>query len=562
MKIKNMKIGVRLGAGFGFTLILMAALIAVGLNRLAGISEITDKIIQLEWVKADAAQVVNARTRANARLTMQLFITSDRNKIAAITHEIDGNKAVIDGALETLDKLVSRAEGKELLAKVKETRAAYMTSFGKVAGLLATGERDRATTMMNDETLPTLDRLEQSVRDLVKLQRRVVNERGEEARQVSESARVLMLALGLSAMLIGIACAYVITRSITRPLREAVQIAQTVASGDLTSRIHVPGHDETGQLLQALGRMNDSLKKIVGEVRIGTDTIATASSQIANGNEDLSSRTEEQASSLEETVASMQELTSTVRQNADNALQANRLALSASEVATRGGAVISQVVDTMGAINESANRVVEIIGVIEGIAFQTNILALNAAVESARAGEHGRGFAVVAGEVRNLAQRSATAAREIKAMIGDSVQRVQTGSQQVAQAGATMDEIVTSIERVTDIMGEITAATQSQSAGIEQINQAMEQMDQVTQQNAALVEEAAAAAASLQDQAGHLAQLVGVFRLEGAQIHVVPKRRDMVSATTSAVHAVPKTAPPRRAMVVSAEADNLEWEQF
>jgi len=369
--------------------------------------------------------------------------------------------------------------------------------------------------MMSGETLPVLDGLERHITAIVDLQKKLTDADGAETRQNVESARNLMLGLGLADVLIGIGFAYVIGRSITHPLHEAVRVARTVASGNLTSRIVVQTKDETGQLLQALKEMNESLKRIVGEVRVGTETIATASSQIASGNQDLSSRTEEQASSLEETVAAMEQLTSTVKQNADNARQANQLAVSASEVALKGGAVVLQVVDTMGSINASATKIVDIISVIEGIAFQTNILALNAAVEAARAGEHGRGFAVVAAEVRNLAQRSAASAKEVKILIDDSVNKVDVGSKLVTQAGTTMKEIVTGVQRVTDIMGEITAASEEQSVGIEQINKAMSQMDEVTQQNAALVEEAAAAAESLQGQAGNLAQVVSVFKLDG-----------------------------------------------
>ena len=308
-----------------------------------------------------------------------------------------------------------------------------------------------------------------------------------------------------------------LTRSIKGPIVQAVKVAQTVATGDLTSHIEVKSSDETGQMMQALKDMNEQLAQTVARVRSGADAIATASAQIASGNLDLSERTEQQASSLEETAASMEELTSTVKQNADNARQADQLAQSASEVAVKGGAVVAQVVDTMGSINASSKKIVDIIGVIDGIAFQTNILALNAAVEAARAGEQGRGFAVVASEVRSLAQRSADAAKEVKALIGDSVHKVETGSAQVAQAGRTMAQIVASIRRVTDIMAEIAAASNEQTLGIEQVNQAIAQMDSVTQQNAALVEQASAAADSMREQANGLVQLVSTFKLGDSQ---------------------------------------------
>jgi len=321
---------------------------------------------------------------------------------------------------------------------------------------------------------------------------------------------------------------FLVIRSIERSLggepEYAADVARQIASGDLTSVVETTADDKSS-LLFAMKAMRDSLAHVVGQVRSGTDTIATASGQIAAGNMDLSSRTEQQASALEETAASMEQLTSTVKQNADNAHQANTLALSASQVAEKGGAVVAQVVDTMASINDSSRKIVDIIGVIDGIAFQTNILALNAAVEAARAGEQGRGFAVVATEVRNLAQRSASAAKEIKTLIGDSVEKVDQGAKLVDQAGATMEEIVASIRRVTDIMGDISAASREQTVGIEQVNQAIGQMDQVTQQNAALVEEAAAAAASLQDQAGELLQVVGVFQLDG--LHAASAQRDV-----------------------------------
>ncbi|SFN17844.1 methyl-accepting chemotaxis protein [Variovorax sp. OV329] len=326
-----------------------------------------------------------------------------------------------------------------------------------------------------------------------------------------------LCALVLAAVLL--ALGWTISRGLRRQLggepAQAADITLRIAQGDLSVPIALR-KDDDASLMHSLKAMRDSLAQVVGEVRSGTETIATASGQIASGNQDLSSRTEQQASSLEQTAASMEELTSTVKQNADNARQANQLAVSASEVAVKGGTVVGQVVDTMASIDASSKKIVDIIGVIDGIAFQTNILALNAAVEAARAGEQGRGFAVVASEVRNLAQRSAAAAKEIKGLINDSVGKVRAGSQLVGEAGQTMQEIVGSVKRVTDIMGEITAASHEQTQGIEQINQAISQMDQVTQQNAALVEEAAAAAASLQEQAGGLVHAVSVFRLQPA----------------------------------------------
>ncbi|MFC6522479.1 methyl-accepting chemotaxis protein [Undibacterium arcticum] len=331
------------------------------------------------------------------------------------------------------------------------------------------------------------------------------------------SGRQLMMLLviaGSAALVIGGVIAWLITRSITQPLQGALSIAKTVSAGDLGSRIEVIGKDEISLLLQALQDMNNNLARTVGDVRRGTDSIAIASREIASGNADLSARTESQASSLEQTASAMEQLTNTVRQNADHARQANQLAISASTVAIKGGQVVSQVVDTMGSIKASARKIVDIIGVIDGIAFQTNILALNAAVEAARAGEQGRGFAVVATEVRNLAQRSAGAAKEIKALIADSVEQVGIGSKLVDDAGQTMEEIVNSVTRVTDIMSDISAASQEQSVGIEEVNQAIRQMDEMTQQNAALVDQAAAAAESMRVLAQKLSHGVSAFRLD------------------------------------------------
>ncbi|RFP11047.1 HAMP domain-containing protein [Duganella sp. BJB488] len=371
------------------------------------------------------------------------------------------------------------------------------------------------------------------------------------AQQIASFYSTLMIALGVAGGALSLFTAWFITRGIVGPIRHAVRVARTVAGGDLSSNIEIRSRDEIGQLSAALKDMNASLISIVSEVRGGTEAIGTASSEIAAGNMDLSERTERQAGSLEETASSMEELTSTVKQNAANALQANQLAVSASDVAGQGGAVVAQVVDTMASINASARKIVDIIAVIDGIAFQTNILALNAAVEAARAGEQGRGFAVVANEVRNLAQRSAAAAREIKGLIGDSVGQVDAGAKLVDQAGVTMTEIVASVRRVTDIMRDIAAASQEQLSGIEHINGAIAEMDQTTQQNAALVEQASAAAATLRDQATHLQGAVGVFKLVG---DAGGRRSASVKPIKSARHGAPDPrehyaaleAPPTR----------------
>jgi methyl-accepting chemotaxis protein len=360
---------------------------------------------------------------------------------------------------------------------------------------------------------PAPDAMHKQLTALAELQDRQDRAAAAELEQSVDGTRRLLIGMGLLALATGIGWTVGLVRSIVRPLDEAIFIAETVAAGDLSKEFETERGGEFGRLLRGMGEMEDTLTDVVTRIKASTDSIVTASREIAAGNQDLSSRTEEQASALEQTAASMEELTSTVKQNADNARQANQLALSASDVAVKGGNVVGQVVDTMASINASSKKIVDIIGVIDGIAFQTNILALNAAVEAARAGEQGRGFAVVASEVRNLAQRSAAAAKEIKGLIDDSVGKVDVGSALVGEAGKTMEEIVGSIRRVTDIVGEISAASHEQTQGIEQINQAITQMDQVTQQNAALVEEAAAAAQSMQEQAGSLVRAVSVFRL-------------------------------------------------
>ncbi|MGJ7917381.1 methyl-accepting chemotaxis protein [Massilia sp. LXY-6] len=429
---------------------------------------------------------------------------------------IADNTRALEQARDEFTASLRTPQAKELVRQWYEQSGGLgIGDVSAAAKAIEAGQWDEAERILIKQVNPTYKKAQPAYEALQDLLGKRGHANAEMAHAETVTREIWMLAAVVTGCLVGIAAAVFLTRSIGAPLQQAVAIARRVAQGDLSGNIETGSRNEFGQLLAALGDMNAGLATIVGEVRTGADTIAEASTQISAGNMDLSSRTEQQASTLEETAASVEELSSTVKQNAENAEQANRLAASASDIAARGGRVVAEVVQTMGAIDGSARKIVDIIAVIDGIAFQTNILALNAAVEAARAGEQGRGFAVVAGEVRSLAQRSAAAAREIKELITDSVAKVDSGGQLVEQAGATMQEVVTSIRRVADIMGEITTASQEQKLGIEQIHQAISQMDQVTQQNAGMVEEAAGAAQSLQERATGLAGLVSVFRLGG-----------------------------------------------
>ncbi|MFL9879429.1 methyl-accepting chemotaxis protein [Herbaspirillum rhizosphaerae] len=574
MKIANITISSRLWLGFGLLMLLMVAMAVVGVNRLSQLNRQMNDVIHDKYPKTVIAGDIVDQLNLVARSVRNILLLKDPKQIKSESDRIVGAEKAIQTQLTELDKRLTDDQSRTLLANLLVTQKNYLEKRDQVLKLVAEGTKEGAIDLLISDVRPVQSAYMGAVEKLIKQQHEMMQTSGEEVDRNYEHASHMLIGLAVVGLAMSGFIAFTITRSITRPLNRAVAVAKTVAAGDLTSEIDTSGKDETAQLLGALKTMNDNLQSIVRQVRRGTDTIATATTEIARGNLDLSSRTEQQAGSLEETASAMEQLTSTVRQNADNARQANQLAVSASEVAMQGGSVVGKVVNTMESINASSKKIVDIISVIDGIAFQTNILALNAAVEAARAGEQGRGFAVVASEVRNLAQRSASAAKEIKALINDSVEKVGNGSKLVEQAGNTMEEVVTSVRRVTDIVSEITSAGQEQSDGIEQINHAITQMDETTQQNAALVEQAAAAAQSLQDQASHLAQVVGVFKLDERELIGEP-----AAATTSVRSPRPshpaRDITPRPSTISTTPARKLEtskvktpggndahWEEF
>ena len=571
MKLQNIKISTRLVL---LTAFFCMALVGVGLggsnalgtsnaknmvemNRLANMAEAADTAREAQvHFKIQVQEWKNILLRGNDPAQLEKY-TASFKKSAATT----------GAALQSVDQLVA-ALGiatplvSEALQAHQELGNNYLTALvqydsanpesAKVVDALVKG-MDRAPTA----------KIDQIVAHIQGHSKKLIAGAAQANASAQHDANLMILAVVAATLAI---CALImvwLARSITGPLNEAVAIARTVASGDLSSDIEVRGKDEISTLLTSLKDMHDSLADIVGKVRTGTDAIAQASSEIAHGNQDLSMRTEEQASSLEETASAMEQLTTTVKQNGANAGQASTLAGAASAVALRGGATVADVIQTMGSINDSSRKIVDIIGVIDGIAFQTNILALNAAVEAARAGEQGRGFAVVAAEVRNLAQRSAAAAKEIKTLIGDSVERVDAGSKLVGQAGSTMDEVVASVQRVNSIIADIATASGEQNTGIDQINDAIAQMDVVTQQNAALVEQAAAAAEAMKHQAASLKHAVSIFKIHeryGSALSAAPVTRAAPSPRPAP--AAPGIKPAGAKAVKALKAPDTEWEEF
>ena len=572
------KISTRLATGFGLVFLLLIVVVALAISRVQSIDTILTNISDVNNVKQRYAINFRGSVHDRAIALRDVVLAGDANgakphieRINTLAENYAKSAAPLDQIIAS-GRDVTEAE-KQALAGIKASEARAQPLIAKVIQLRTADNVPEATVLLQKEAAPAFVDWLASVNKLIDLEEQMSREQADNATRLARSFFFFMVALALVAIAIGTAAAWRISHSLLRQLGGepdyAAAIAADIAAGNLAVRIDTRAGDNSS-LLHAMAHMRDSLVQIVSQVREATDSIATNSSEIAAGSADLSGRTEDQAANIEETASSMEELTATVKQNSDHAQQANQLALSASEVATRGGAVVSEVVQTMASINESSRKIVDIIGVIDSIAFQTNILALNAAVEAARAGEQGRGFAVVATEVRNLAQRSASAAREIKGLIDHSVQRVDAGARLVDQAGDTMMEIVDSVKRVTDIMAEISTASNEQTAGIEQVNEAIGRMDQVVQQNAVMVEQATAASSALESQADKLSEVVSIFKLHDAPAAQPRRAMATPAAALAATRPASKPAPkplastakiaPRRAEPATAGAD--EWEEF
>ncbi|RJL53905.1 methyl-accepting chemotaxis protein [Pectobacterium carotovorum] len=554
MSFSNWRIGYRLGAGFSFLVLMLLVIGSVAISKLSDFHEKMDEIVSQNYpltVKSNKLIDELNGYLNNQQLLLLLKSESEINKQLALNKERSGK---ISELMEYLNQSVNDDKSVAVLRDISDIRRDFLGSANKLSALVSAGNTDAAAEEYFNVTRVTQAKYTSKVNEFIDIQDDKMSSSAQEVGGSYKNALMVLATIIIISALAGLIIASLITRSVTQPLQEALGVAENVAKGDLTSEIYTERKDETGQLLSALNNMNSSLRQIVSQVRDGAETISSAASQIAAGNQDLSARTEEQASSLEETASSMEQLTSTIRNTADNTTQATDLAASASETVKKSGAMMETVTQEMRGIRDSSQRMAEIIGVIDGIAFQTNILALNAAVEAARAGEQGRGFAVVASEVRALAQRSATAAKEIKELIDDSFKKVQDGMGLVEETGITMNSLVTNVQGVTGIISEIAQASREQSDGINQINLAVGQIDTTTQQNAALVEESAAAALSLQDQANSLARTVSVFNL-GASYK---------SATLNRKAETPALAAPKngRTEKTAAKGELADWTTF
>ncbi|MBV6817930.1 MCP four helix bundle domain-containing protein [Rahnella sp. PD12R] len=550
--INNMRVGARLGAAFSLVILLLIIVSVTAVTKISGINASIEQIVNDRYVKVRLAFDVRDGVNNQIKFLRGIVIdTKNPEQNQKRYLQLDDTIKQTNLAMSKIAAIQTTVTGKQKIKALQDASDAFESGKEALIALARAGDMDGATEYVLRKLTTSQNAYLDLATAFANSQDQQLQAEGKKAVADGHTAIELTLIFSALAILVAAAMGYFLTRSITRPLLNAVKVAENVAAGDLTTQIQVNSHDETGQLMQGLKNMNENLLKIVTEVRAGTNAINSASSEIAAGNLDLSSRTEQQASSLEETASAMEQMTATVKQNADNARQANQLAAQASRVAVQGGEVVGEVVNTMEGINASSRKIVDIIAVIDGIAFQTNILALNAAVEAARAGEQGRGFAVVASEVRNLAQRSASAAKEIKSLIDDSVLKVDNGTQLVAKAGATMAEVVSSVKNVTDIVGEIAIASNEQSTGIEEINKAINQMDEVTQQNAALVQEASSAAYSLNEQAERLSQAISIFKVSAATATSAVRKATLVKS--------PALLPNRRAVPA---ADEGSWETF
>ena len=562
MKIfQNLKVRTRLTAGFLAVFVLVGAASAVGIWKLGQLGDVVHEVVTDHTDKLATAQRWAKHIETNLVRTRISLLLNDSKAVERIGVEMGMTSKAVTELQVKIEKTVTDPEEKAALASIAGLRARYRQGRSQLLDRRASGDdvSEELAKVLEPQATAYLGAIE----DFVRMQERQLESARREAEDAVKRARALMAALVAIGFAFSLAAAATITRSIVGPIREARAGALRIASGDLTASVTVTGRDEIAELMQGIAEMQESLRGIASKVRESSEAVATAATQIAAGNTDLSSRTEEQASSLQETAASIEEMTATVNLNAQNATQASGVAATAADVARKGGEAVDEVVSMMEGIQASSRKIGDIIGVIDSIAFQTNILALNAAVEAARAGEQGRGFAVVAAEVRNLAQRSAEAAKEIKSLITDSVGRVDAGARLADDAGKTMGAVVESVRRVSDIIGEIAGATTEQSTGIAQVNTAVGDLDKVTQQNAALVEESTAAAESLRGLAAQLVDAVAVFRLAEAQatLAAAPAAR-IAPAPAKARIAPPRLAPSRSLALAGAGAPDDSWKEF